>query len=299
MTEVEMSNPVQITPSASIASDTTIGAVSLTVSDLARSRDFYERVIGLRSFDLPNGAVSVGVTQDDPMVELFGDSTAPPLNRRAPGLFHMAILLPSRLDLAFALLRLADAHWPLDGASDHLVSEALYLSDPDGIGIEIYRDKPRDEWIRTDGQLQMPTEPLDLEGLIGEISGAGESQPRAPTGTSMGHVHLQVSSLRETEGFYHGVLGFDVTVRSYPGAIFFSAGGYHHHIGANVWHSAGSAPASPGAIGLRSFEIVLPGADQHSLVLDRVRAADIEISDHDSGRLIRDPSGNGVSLRTA
>ncbi len=293
-----MSNPVQITPVASIASDTTIGAVALTVSDLDRSRDFYERVIGLRSFDLPHGGVAVGGTQDDPVVELFGDSTTPPLDRRAPGLFHMAILLPSRRALAFALVQLANARWPLDGASDHLVSEALYLSDPDGIGIEIYRDRPRDEWIRTDGQLQMATEPLDLEGVIDEIGGAGESQPQAPAETRMGHVHLQVSSLRETEDFYRGVLGFDVTVRSYPGAIFFSAGGYHHHVGANVWHSAGSAPASPGAIGLRSFEIVVPDADELTRVLDRVRGAGIEISDADSGRLIRDPSGNGMILRT-
>jgi catechol 2,3-dioxygenase len=294
-----MSNPVQLTPLASIASDTTTGAVRLTVSDLARSREFYERVIGLRSFDLPQGGVSLGATRDDPVVELFGDSAAPPLDRRAPGLYHLAILVPSRLDLAFALLRVAEARWPLGGASDHLVSEALYLSDPDGVGIEIYRDRPRDQWIRTDGQLRMATEALDLEGLIGEIDGAGESQPKAPAGTTVGHVHLQVASLRETEDFYHGVLGFDVMVRSYPGAIFLSAGGYHHHIGANVWHSAGGAPAAPGAIGLRNFEIVLPSAAERDRVLGRVRAAGIEIDDGEPRPLIRDPSGNGVVLRTS
>ncbi len=294
-----MSNPVQLTPLASIASDTTTGAVRLTVSDLARSREFYERVIGLRSFDLPQGGVSLGATRDDPVVELFGDSAAPPLDRRAPGLYHLAILVPSRLDLAFALLRVAAARWPLGGASDHLVSEALYLSDPDGVGIEIYRDRPRDQWIRTDGQLRMATEALDLEGLIGEIDGAGESQPEAPAGTTVGHVHLQVASLRETEDFYHGVLGFDVMVRSYPGAIFLSAGGYHHHIGANVWHSAGGGPAAPGAIGLRNFEIVLPSAAERDRVLGRVRAAGIEIDDGEPRPLIRDPSGNGVVLRTS
>jgi catechol 2,3-dioxygenase len=290
---------VQLTPLASIASDTTIGAVRLTVSDLARSREFYERVIGLRSFDLPQGGVSLGATRDHPVVELFGDSAAPPLDRRAPGLYHLAILVPSRLDLAFALLRVAEARWPLGGASDHLVSEALYLSDPDGIGIEIYRDRPRDEWIRTDGQLRMATEALDLEALIGEIHGAGDSQPETPAGTTVGHVHLQVASLRETEDFYHGVLGFDVMVRSYPGAIFLSAGGYHHHIGANVWHSAGGPPPAPGAIGLRNFEIVLASAAERDRVLGRVRAAGIEIDDGEPAPLIRDPSGNALVLRTS
>jgi catechol 2,3-dioxygenase len=294
-----MSNPVQTTPPAAIASATTIGAVSLTVSDLARSRQFYERVIGLRSFDLPQGGVSLGVTRDQPVVELFGDSAAAPPHRRSPGLYHLAILVPSRSDLAFALVRLAEARWPLGGASDHLVSEALYLSDPDGIGIEIYRDRPRDEWPRIDGQLQMATEPLDLEDLIGEIEGTAESQPQTPPGTTVGHVHLQVANLRETEDFYHGVLGFDVAVRSYPGAIFFSAGGYHHHIGANVWHAAGAAPAEPGAIGLRSFEILLPSVADRDRVLAGVRASGIEIADGQPDPLIRDPSGNAVVLRVA
>ena len=145
-----------------------------------------------------------------------GDSSAPALDRRATGLFHLAILLPTRLDLAFALARLAEARWPLDGASDHLVSEALYLSDPDGNGIEIYRDRPRDQWRRREGQLEMATLPLDIDGLLGELSQSAELQRTAPAPTTIGHVHLQVADIPEAEAFYHGVLGFDVMVAPIP-----------------------------------------------------------------------------------
>ena len=134
------------------------------------------------------------------LVVLHGDPSAPALNRRATGLFHLAILVPSRRDLAFALARLAEARWPLDGASDHLVSEALYLSDPDGNGIEIYRDRPRDEWPHRDGRLEMATLPLDLDSVIGELSGASELQRSAPRETRIGHVHLQVADLARGRG---------------------------------------------------------------------------------------------------
>jgi catechol 2,3-dioxygenase len=294
-----LNTPSQTTQLTPIAAATDLGAVRLTVSDIARSRAFYERAIGLSSFDHADGGVSLGVDAEHPLIELVGDSDAPALNRRATGLYHLAILLPSRRDLGFALARIAEARWPLDGASDHLVSEALYVSDPDGIGIEIYRDRPRDQWRRDRDQLQMPSEPLDLDGVIGEIQGAQELQSRAPVGTKLGHVHLQVADLGATEDFYRGVLGFDVMVRLYPGALFLSAGGYHHHIGTNVWHSRGASPPEPGAVGLRSFEIVLPSNAERDRVLDRVREAGIEMTHSDAGVLIRDPSGNGVELRTA
>ncbi|MDQ6841924.1 MAG: VOC family protein, partial [Actinomycetota bacterium] len=214
--------PSQTTQLTPIAAETDLGAVRLTVSDIARSRAFYERAVGLSSFDHADGRVSLGVDAEHPLIELVGERDAAALNRRATGLYHLAILLPSRRDLGFALARIAEARWPLDGASDHLVSEALYLSDPDGIGIEIYRDRPRDQWRRDRDQLQMATEPLDLDGVIGEIQRAQELQSHAPAGTKLGHVHLQVADLGATEDFYRGVLGFDVMVRLYPGALFFS-----------------------------------------------------------------------------
>ncbi|HEX4282795.1 MAG TPA: VOC family protein [Solirubrobacteraceae bacterium] len=278
--------------------DTSVGTVRLTVADLDRSRVFYEQVIGLRSIELDGGTVALGAAGERPLIELRGDSTAPHLSRRAPGLYHLAILVPTRLDLAFALARLAEARYPLDGASDHLVSEALYLSDPDGNGIEIYRDRPRADWPRAGDQLQMSTLPLDLDDLIGELRAATGLQAGVPSGTKIGHVHLQVSDLSEAEGFYNGVLGFDVIVRGYPSALFVSAGGYHHHIGLNTWHSAGAAPAPEGSVGLRSFEIELPDEPALEAVLARLDAASIPSTRQDDGVRVRDPFGNGVVLRT-
>jgi catechol 2,3-dioxygenase len=288
------------TASAVIAPATTVGTVRLTVSDLTRSQAFYEQALGLVAREQENGAVALyGGEGGELLVELHGDASAPRLDRRATGLFHQALLFPSRKDLAFALARVATARWPLDGASDHLVSEALYLSDPDGNGIELYRDRPRNEWRYEDGTLSMATLPLDLDDLLGELEDETELPMLAPVGTTMGHVHLQVSELRQTEAFYHGLLGFDVVVRTYPGALFVSAGGYHHHLGLNTWNSAGSSPPAPGAVGLRSYDVVLPDATALEPVLGRVRAAGLPVEDTAEGALVRDPSGNALVLRTA
>jgi catechol 2,3-dioxygenase len=291
-------SPTSAPAAPSIAADTSLGAVSLTVSDLARSRAFYETALGLSVRELDDGDLVFGVPGGHALVRLHGDASAPALDRRATGLFHLAILYPARLDLAHALARLAAARWSLDGVSDHLVSEALYLSDPDGNGIELYRDRPREQWNYADGQLEMATLPLDLRNLADELSSAEGPQPGAPAGTVMGHVHLQVASIPEAEAFYHGVLGFDVTVRGYPGALFVSAGGYHHHLGLNTWHSAGSGPAPAGAVGLRSYEVILPDRSELERVLQRVRDAGLAADPHDDGAVaVRDPSGNLVVLR--
>jgi catechol 2,3-dioxygenase len=279
--------------------DTTVGTVRLTVSDLARSGDFYERATGLAAVEHDDGTLTLGPDIAGPaLVSLRGDSAAPALDRRRTGLFHLAILLPTRRELALALVRLARARWPLDGASDHLVSEALYLSDPDGNGIEIYRDRPRDQWRRSEGRLEMATLPLDLDGVLAELGGDTDVPAHVPLGTTMGHVHLQVSDLEAAEAFYSGVLGFEVMVRGYPGALFVSAGGYHHHLGLNTWHSAGAPPPPEGPVGLRSFEVVLPDAGELEAVLERVRAAGLELrpAGDDGSVLVRDPSGNGVVL---
>jgi catechol 2,3-dioxygenase len=299
-----VSDPTLTTPpvasvDAPIAAATALGPVTLTVTDLARSRAFYETAIGLQAAELDDGALAMRVPGGPALVELHGDLSAPALDRRATGLYHLAILVPSRTDLAHALMRLAQARWPLDGASDHLVSEALYLSDPDGNGIEIYRDRPRAEWDYDAGELRMSTLRLDLQGVAGELHGAADGQPGAPAGTIIGHVHLQVSDLRAAEAFYHGVLGFDVVVRGYPGALFVSAGGYHHHIGLNTWHSARSGPPAPGAVGLRTFAVLLPDDAETERVLARVRAAGLPTATAPGGApLVRDPSGNHVVLAT-
>ena len=284
----------------SIEPHTRMGAVHLTVRDIAQSRAFYETAIGLSATDGEDGTIALGIAGEAPLVVLHGDASAPALDPRATGLFHLAILVPTRQDLAVALARLANARWPLAGASDHLVSEALYLSDPDGNGIEIYRDRPREEWPRRDGTIEMATLPLDLHALIAELPPEASELPAlAPTGTVIGHVHLQVAELAEIEAFYNRVLGFDVVVRTYPGALFVSAGGYHHHIGLNTWNSRGGSRPAEGAVGLRHYEVVLPDADALASVLARVSAAGLNVESRDDGSLVRDPSGNSVLLRTA
>jgi catechol 2,3-dioxygenase len=281
-----------------------MGVVRLRVSDLDRARSFYEQTLGMRACGQEGSTVLLADPDGASLVELHGEPSARPLDRHATGLFHLAILVPSRLELARSLWRLAAHRWPLDGASDHLVSEALYLSDPDGNGIEIYCDRPRAEWPRANGQLRMATLPLDVDHLLGELNGFTVGPTDAPavpdtlaSGTRIGHVHLQVSGLREAEDFYSGVLGFEVTVRGYPGALFVSAGGYHHHIGLNTWRSEGAKPPAARSIGLVDFEVALPDERALEELVGRVRAAGLRSEAVAGGARVRDPSGNWVVLR--
>ncbi|MGH2990548.1 MAG: VOC family protein [Solirubrobacterales bacterium] len=283
------------TGAARIDPATRIGAVRLTVRDADAAGEFYERAIGLRRMEGDGDTVRLGA-DGEVLIELHGDPDAPAPPPRATGLFHLAILVPSRRELADALRRVAGSGWPLAGASDHLVSEALYLSDPDGNGIEIYRDRPADEWHDEDGSLRMATLPLDLRELADEAGGEGSEPDGMPVGTRVGHVHLRVADLDPAERFYAGELGFDVTTRDYPGALFVSAGDYHHHVGLNTWAGPGAAPPPPGAIGLRSFEVVLPDHAQLDVAALRLEASGGEIERCDAGVLVRDPSRNGVLL---
>jgi catechol 2,3-dioxygenase len=283
-----------------IAAGSRIGAVRLRAADADALTSFYERAIGLRTLGRENGLVQLGVDDGAPLVELVATPGGPPRPPVSTGLFHQAILVPGRADLARALVRLSDAGWRLTGASDHLVSEALYLNDPEGNGIELYRDRPREEWRRSPaGELAMATLPLDLESLMGELgeSGASGDPGPMPAGTSMGHVHLQVAQLDAAERFYAGALELEVMVRSYPGALFVGADGYHHHIGLNTWQSAG-APAPPeGALGLEHYELVVPDAAER----DRLAASlgpDAEPLELEGGVRATDPSRNRVLLRT-
>jgi len=281
----------------SIDPGTWMGAVRLTVADLGGVRDFYRDAVGLSELPTENPTVRLGAG-DRPLVELVGDPDAPARPRGTSGLFHLAILVPSRPDLARALQRVAEAGWRLTGASDHLVSEALYLSDPEGNGIELYRDRAREEWPVRDGDLQMDTLPLDLDGVLGELR-REDANAAMPPGTRMGHVHLNVGDLTAAEAFYSGALGFDVTVRGYPGALFVSAGGYHHHLGLNTWAGEGAPPPPPGSRGLREFEIVLPSAESLAAEEDRLREAGFEPAREGDRVRVSDPSGNQVVLTAA
>jgi catechol 2,3-dioxygenase len=275
----------------------TIGVVQLTIGDLDRAGEYYEKVIGLRPLERSGDRLALGAEPGRPLVELVGDPDAPIRPDPSTGLFHLALLVPSRPELARALHRVLREGGTLTGASDHLVSEALYLRDPEGNGIELYRDRPRDEWRYVDGDFQMATLPLDLQDLAGELPDES-ADPGMPAGTTMGHVHLQVSDVGSAEAFYNGVLGFDVTVRSYPGAVFLARDGYHHHIGANTWASEG-APAPPaGSRGLRAFEVKL-GRDELAAIRDRAAASGLDAQADDGGLALTDPAGNRVLVRPA
>jgi catechol 2,3-dioxygenase len=275
---------------------TRMGPVRLRAGDLDRMAAFYSRAIGLRELGRSRSEVLLGTGDGTVLVELEGDPSAPARPARSTGLFHQAILVPTRADLAVALRRVADAGWSFTGASDHLVSEALYLDDPEGNGIEIYRDRPREEWSHdADGALEMATLPLDLPGVIGSAT-EGTPDEGMPDGTVMGHVHLQVADIPEAERHYADGLGFDVTVRGYPGALFVSAGGYHHHLGLNTWGTRGVPPPPDGARGLLRYRVVVPSAADLRAVGDRLDAAGVRAEARDGGLEVTDPSGNRAVL---
>jgi catechol 2,3-dioxygenase len=288
-------HPEPLVPEATtIDPRTTVGTVRLVVADIAGTGRFYQRVLGLRELRCDGDSVALGV-DGAALVELTGRPDAPPRPARSTGLFHLAILVPGRPELARALHRMIGAGWRLSGASDHLVSEALYLRDPEGNGIEIYRDRPRERWY-AEGRVRMATLPLDLDGLARESGPPPSGADGMPPEARVGHVHLQVADLAETDAFYRGILGFEVTVRDYPGALFFSAGGYHHRVGANTWAGAGAPPPPAGSAGLSSFDVVLPSAEEVERVAARARDTGFPAEPVEGGVRTRDPSGNSLVL---
>jgi catechol 2,3-dioxygenase len=282
-----------------IAPATTVGSVDLSVAELDRSIDYYTRAIGLEVLERGGDLARLGAGDAELLVlhELPG---AQPV-RGHTGLFHFAILVPGREDLARWLVHAARDRVPLSGMSDHLVSEAIYLRDPDWHGIEIYRDRPREEWA-TDGagHIHMDTIPLDTDSLVESLAGT-EVGPYGgmPEGTTMGHVHLHVADIPATERFYTEVLGFDLMVRYGSDATFLSAGGYHHHIGGNVWAGRGATPPPPGSAALNHATIVVPDAGERDRVAARVSDAGGEPAEADGGVLVRDPAQNGLLIVAA
>jgi catechol 2,3-dioxygenase len=279
-----------------ISPDTHIGKVRLRVADVDDLTAFYERVVGLSAVERDGDVARLAPEGGEPLIELVSAPGAPPAPSFSTGLFHLAILVPDRAELARSLRRVDGAGWRLTGASDHLVSEALYLRDPEGNGIEIYRDRPRDQWHRDNDELRMATLPLDLQGVLDELGKDGEATNGMPAATTMGHVHLQVADIPASEGFYNGALGLDVMVRSYPGALFLAAGGYHHHLGLNTWQSEGAPPPPEGALGLDCYELVLSDASEVDAAAERLGESGDPVR-LDEGVLATDPSGNRVLLR--
>jgi catechol 2,3-dioxygenase len=281
-----------------LPADAAIGAVHLTIASLERSVVFYEGHLGFRTHRRSATTAAMGAGGDDLLV--LHESAGAPRVTRTTGLYHFAILVPSRLELAQSLRRLAERRTPMQGFSDHGVSEAIYLADPDGNGIEVYRDRPRAEWPITDGRLRMVSEPLDIEHLLSEAPAAppGGGAPWAGLAreTRIGHVHLHVSFLEDTTEFYRDVLGFTLTQRYGESALFFAAGEYHHHVGANVWAGVGAPRPPAGAIGLRHFEVRLADRRAVDAVAARVREAGREVHLTDGAAGFEDPSGNQIIL---
>ena len=273
---------------------THIGHAHLRVADVSRALNFYRDIVGLHEIERTNGTVSLSATGAAPplivLTEHPGARSKPP---RTTGLYHVAIRLPDRRSLARLLRQVVTARWPLHGVADHSVSEAIYLPDPDGNGLELYRDRPRDQWRWDGDQIAMTTDPLDVDGLLAQDDGAPWTG--IDPGTDIGHMHLHVSDLERAEAFYHDLLGLDVMQRSYPGALFLAAGGYHHHLGVNTWAGRGVPPAPPDAAGLIAWSLRVPG-DAWDTLVERVRAAELPLEDHPAGLLVRDPDQNGLVL---
>jgi catechol 2,3-dioxygenase len=254
---------------------TRLGPVRLQVAELERSIAYYRSVLGLHLLDRGEAHAALGTEPGTAgagtvLVELRERPGAAPVPRRGRlGLYHFAILLPHRADLGRFAAHLAAIHARV-GAADHRVSEALYLHDPDGLGIEVYADRPRSEWDHRGRQLVMATDPLDMESLL--QAGAGEPWGGMPLGSVMGHIHLHVGDLAAADAFYHVGIGLDKTVWSYPGALFLSAGGYHHHLGLNTW-AAGAQPAGEAHARLLEWEVRLPSTEDVERILESLAAA--------------------------
>ena len=286
----------QAPPGYQLPAATQLGRVRLQVVEVARSVEYYSDVLGLRVFERADGGAVLGAHGDDtPLVELREFKGAKPVPRRGRlGLYHFALLLPNRTSLGQFARHIADTGVHA-GASDHLVSEAFYLRDPDGLGIEVYADRPRSKWEILEGQVKMATEPLDVASLIHEASDTAWSG--MPAGTSIGHVHLHVDDLRTAAAFYHEALGFDRVVWSYPGALFVSAGGYHHHLGLNTW-AAGAAVAQPDDARLLDWEIILPTPADVEAAVASLCSHGYTVSRDDDTWRTTDPWGTELRLRS-
>ena len=284
-------------PGFRLPAETRIGTVRLQVSDLARSLAFYERVLGFRTLNRSGGVATLGpVEGDTPILELREKPGVNPVPKRGRlGLFHFAILLPDRAALGRFLTHLGEIG-AYAGMSDHLVSEALYLTDPDGLGIEVYADRARSDWSYEGRELKMGTLPLDAQSLM--AAGGATRWSGMPNGTTMGHVHLHVGDLDEGAKFYHDALGFDKVVWGYPGALFLAAGGYHHHLGTNTW-AAGAPPAGEDDARLIDWELVLPDDNSVAAAAASVERAGGRVERLPNGAVLaRDPWGTAVRLVT-
>ena len=270
-----------------------IGKVRLKVRDLDAVSGYYQSVMGLEEIARDARKVTLGKGETTLLV-LEADPALAPGDRRQAGLFHTAFLMPTRADLARWAGHIAETGMRIEGASDHIVSEAFYLSDPEGNGIEVYADRPVAQWLDAKGDIQMTTERLDVQDLL--AAGEGTRWTGFPEKGSIGHVHLQVGGTAAADRFYRDVLGFDVTV-DYPGASFYGSGGYHHQLAGNIWNSRGAGQRPQGMAGLDAVEIVVRDVADIATIAARAESAGIEATNDGEGVTLRDPWGIAITLR--
>jgi catechol 2,3-dioxygenase len=274
---------------------TRIDYAQFLVPDLSKSLPFYTHLVGLSETWTRGDTIALSASKGTaPLVLLTEDKTAKFRQAHSAGLFHLALLYPTRRELAAAFMRLREYGWQFHGFADHGVSEALYMTDADGNGIELYVDRPHEQWSYRNGELQMVTEPLDLENLLSELKSPSRQQSGGVL--TIGHIHLQATNLQSAEEFYHEMLGFDVTQRSFPGALFVAAGGYHHHIGLNVWNSGGGSPSIDGTVGLARFGIRLGSSDAGKVLAARLRKTPYWSKESEQGIIVRDADGIQIEI---
>ncbi len=283
-----------------IHSETSLAHLELQVNDLAKMVAFYGDLMGFQVIENQGGQARLSPTgRPSTLLTLTERKDARQQPSNSVGLYHTAFRFSDRKPLATTLLRFVAARWPLQGASDHRVSEAIYLADPEGNGIEIYRDRPRAQWPRLQESIQMGNLPLDLPKLLEDADQAAAQAGAIDPGTDLGHMHLQVSDLAPADAFYHQLLGLDV-VMSMPNALFMSAGGYHHHLGANTWHSLHAPRRDKDTLGLKSFAFVIPDEANWLELFQRIhddgRTLQAIERDGQLGVALEDQDGIGVEL---
>ncbi|MBT2637841.1 MULTISPECIES: VOC family protein [unclassified Bacillus (in: firmicutes)] len=276
---------------------TFVGRVNLKVQSLERSLAFYQEVIGFKVFEKTDKSAKLTADGKTVLLSIEQPSDVIPKKGRTTGLYHFALLLPDRADLAKILKHFLQNGYPLQGASDHLVSEALYLADPDGNGIEIYTDRPSSKWEWNEQHVVMATQALDAENLLAE--GKEQTWNDLPAGTVMGHIHLHVAELAKTEEFYTKGLGFEVVSRYGPQALFISSGKYHHHIGLNTWNGAGAPKPPANSAGLESYTLVLPDEASLEDTIVRLKEIGAPVREEKGIFITEDPSGNRIKMETA
>jgi catechol 2,3-dioxygenase len=271
-----------------------VSSLHLKVEDLERSLSFYKDMIGFKVMKKTEHKALLTADGQSPLLTIEQPGNVSPKEKRTTGLYHFALLLPNRKDLGLVIKHLTFMKYPLQGGSNHGISEAVYLSDPDGNGIELYADTPPSTWERDNGLLVAKGEPLGVEGII--ASAGSDEWQGLPTNTIMGHIHLHASELQKTKLFYTQGLGLDLVMKIENSALFFSTGGYHHHVALNTWNGIGASRPSNNSVGLKYYSFVLPNNEVRQHVIQQIKNLGYAVQTRNGNYMTEDPSGNQIQL---